>query len=330
MNRNLTRRGLLLGTAMLSAGVGLSRRQAIADTYPARPVRFIVGGAAGSVPDVIARLIGDRLSTALRQPIVVENRPGAGGILAMQAIAGSPPDGYTIALATMSQAVFNSYLFSKLPYDPLHDLEPVSPLVTGAMALAAKSTFPANTFGEFIAMAKAQPGRIYVGVPANGSPPHLVAQMMVRSAGIEVTFVPFKSAPDALAAVLRGDVQVSVDAPLMFTPHVKDRTLKVLAVTGRSREDALPDVPTLAESGFAGLEGEAWIGLVAPARTPREIVLRLNHEIATILEINELRERLLTLSFTPLVATPEEFQALIRDGHARWAVIIRESGLKLD
>ena len=330
MNRNVTRRGLLLGTVMLSAGVGLTRRQAIADTYPARPIRFIVGGAAGSVPDVIARLIGDRLSTALRQPIVVENRPGAGGILAMQAIAGSPPDGYTIALATMSQAVFNSYLFSKLPYDPLHDLEPVSPLVTGAMALAAKSTFPANTFGEFIAMAKAQPGRIYVGVPANGSPPHLVAQMMVRSAGIEVTFVPFKSAPDALAAVLRGDVQVSVDAPLMFTPHVKDRTLKVLAVTGRSREDALPDVPTLAESGFAGLEGEAWIGLVAPARTPREIVLRLNHEIATILEINELRERLLTLSFTPLVATPEEFQALIRDGHARWAVIIRESGLKLD
>jgi tripartite-type tricarboxylate transporter receptor subunit TctC len=330
MNRNVTRRGLLLGTVMLSAGVGLARRQAIADSYPTRPIRFIVGGAAGSVPDVIARLIGDRLSTALRQPVVVENRPGAGGIVAMQTIAGSPPDGYTIALATMSQAVFNSYLFSKLPYDPLRDLEPVSPLVTGAMALAANPAFPANTFGELVAIAKAQPGRINVGVPANGSPPHLVAQMMVRSAGIEVTFVPFKSATDALTAVLRGDVQVSVDAPLMFTPHAKDRTLKVLAVTGRSREDALPEVPTVAESGFAGIEGEAWIGVVAPARTPRQIVLRLNHEIATILAIQELRMRLLALSFTPLVATPEEFRVLIRDEHARWSMIIREAGLKLD
>jgi tripartite-type tricarboxylate transporter receptor subunit TctC len=154
--------------------------------------------------------------------------------------------------------------------------------------------------------------------------------MMARSAGIEVTFVPYKSAPDALTAVLRGDVQVAVDGPAMFTPHVKDRTLKVLAVTGRSREDALPDVPTLAESGFAGLEGEAWIGVVAPARTPREIVLRLNHEIATVLALRELRERLLTLSFTPMVAAPEEFQALIREEHARWAAIIGEAGLKLD
>jgi tripartite-type tricarboxylate transporter receptor subunit TctC len=329
MTQNCTRRALLLGTAMLSAGVALAQPKAIADSYPTRSIRFIVGGAAGSVPDVIARLIGDRLSTALGQPIVIDNRPGAGGIAAVQRLVASPSDGYTIALATMSQAVFNSYLFSKLPYDPQHDLEPVSPLVTGAMALAAKPAFPPNTFGDFVTAAKAQPGRIFVGVPANGSPPHLIAEMMVRSAGIEVTFVPFK-APDALTAVLRGDVQVAVDAPLMFTPHVKDRTLKVLAVTGRAREDALPDVPTIAESGFAGIEGEAWIGVVAPAGTPRDIVHRLNREIATVLAIHELRDRLLALSFTPLPATPDEFRALIRDGHARWAVIIREAGLKLD
>jgi tripartite-type tricarboxylate transporter receptor subunit TctC len=330
MTHNLTRRALLLGTVMLSVGVGLARIKAIADSYPTRPIRFIVGGAAGSVPDVIARLIGDRLSTALGQPVVVDNRPGAGGIIAMQTLVASPSDGYTIALATMSQAVFNSYLFSKLPYDPQRDLEPVSLLVTGAMALAAKPAFPANTFGEFVTMAKVQPGHIFVGVPANGSPPHLIAEMLVRSAGIEVTFVPFKSAPDALTAVLRGDVQVAVDAPLMFTPHVKDRTLKVLAVTGRSREDALLDVPTIAESGFSGLEGEAWIGVVAPARTPRELVQRLNHEIATVLAIQELRDRLLALSFTPLPETPDKFRTLIRDEHSRWAMIIREAGIKLD
>jgi len=266
MTRNVTRRGLLLGTVMLSAGVGLS--QVIADSYPTRPIRLFTGGAPGSAPDLIARLLGDRLSIALRQPIVIENRPGAGGILAMQALVGSRPDGYTIALATMSQAVFNSYLFSKLPYDPLRDLEPVSPLVTGAMAIAAHPAFPADTFGEFVSMARAQPGKINVGVPANGSPPHLIAQLVMRTAGIEVTFVPFKSAPDALTAVLRGDVQVCVDGPLMFTPHVQDRTLKVLAVTGRAREEALPDVPTVAEAGFTGAQGEAWIGVVAPARTP--------------------------------------------------------------
>ena len=328
MTRNVTRRGLLLGTVMLSAGVGLS--QVIADSYPTRPIRLFTGGAPGSAPDLIARLLGDRLSIALRQPIVIENRPGAGGILAMQALVGSRPDGYTIALATMSQAVFNSYLFSKLPYDPLRDLEPVSPLVTGAMAIAAHPAFPADTFGEFVSMARAQPGKINVGVPANGSPPHLIAQLVMRTAGIEVTFVPFKSAPDALTAVLRGDVQVCVDGPLMFTPHVQDRTLKVLAVTGRAREEALPDVPTVAEAGFTGAQGEAWIGVVAPARTPREIVLRLNQEITTILAVRELRERLQTLSFTPVVATPEEFQALIRQEHVRWAVIIREAGLKLD
>jgi tripartite-type tricarboxylate transporter receptor subunit TctC len=330
MTRNVTRRGLLLGTVMLSAGVSLARRQAIAASYPTRPIRFLVGGAAGGVADVIARLLGDRLSTALRQPIVIENRPGAGGIVAMQAMVVSPPDGYTIALATMSQAVFNSYLFSKLPYDPLRDLEPVSPLVTGAMALAAHPAFPANTFGEFVSMARAQPGKIYLGFPQNGSPPHLIAELVMRAAGIEVTFVPFKSGPDALTGVLRGDIQIGVDAPMMFTPHVKDRTLKVLAVTGRSREDAMPDVPTVAEAGFAGAQGEAWIGVVAPARTPRDIVLRLNHEIATILAIPELRGRLQTLSFTPLVATPEEFQALIRDEHTRWGTLIREAGLKLD
>jgi tripartite-type tricarboxylate transporter receptor subunit TctC len=320
----------LLGAAMLSAGGALAGRQAVADPYPARPIRFLVGGAAGSVPDVISRLLGDRLSTALRQPVVIENRPGAGGILAMQGLVGSTPDGYTIALATMSQAVFNSYLFSKLSYDPLHDLEPVSPLVTGAMAIAAHPAFPPNTFGDFVSFAKTRREKVLFGIPANGSPPHVVAEMVMRAAGIAVTFVPFKSGPDLLAAVLRGDVQIAIEAPLVFTPHAKERALKILAVTGRLREQELPDVPTVAEAGFPGAQGEAWIGLVAPARTPREIVVRLNHEIAVILATRELREQLAALSFSPLTATPEQFLSLLRDEHARWGPVIREAGLRLD
>jgi tripartite-type tricarboxylate transporter receptor subunit TctC len=330
MTHKVTRRGLLLGTLMLSTGAGLTGHRAIASPYPTRPIRLLIGGAAGGVPDVIARLLGDRLSIALGQAVVIENRPGAGGIIAMQALVRSPPDGYTIALATMSQAVFNSYLFSKLPYDPMHDLEPVALLITGAMAIVAHPSFPANTFGEFVSIAKAQPGKVLFGIPANGSPPHVVAQSVVRAAGIEVAFVPFKSGPDAVTGALRGDVQVAIDAPLIFTPHVKDRTLKVIAVTGRSREQEMPDVPTVAEAGFPAAEGEAWIGLVAPAHTPREIVMRLNQKIAAILAIRELRERFQTLSFTPVTATPDEFQALLRQEHARWGVVIREAGIKLD
>jgi tripartite-type tricarboxylate transporter receptor subunit TctC len=226
--------------------------------------------------------------------------------------------------------VFNSYLFSKLTYDPLTDLEPVSPLVTGGMAVVANPAFPANGFGQLIQLAKSEPGKILVGIPLNGSPPHVIAELLVRTAGIEVTFVPFRSGPDALSGVLRGDVHLLVEAPFITAQHVIDGTLKGLAVTGRAREETLPGIPTVAEAGFAEAEGEAWIGLVAPARTPRDVVTKLNREIAAILETPAIRERLRELSFAPVVSTPQEFRALLRLEHTRWGAVIRAAGLKLD
>jgi tripartite-type tricarboxylate transporter receptor subunit TctC len=226
--------------------------------------------------------------------------------------------------------VFNSYLFSKLPYDPLHDLEPVSPAVTGAMAIAAHPALAASTFAEFVSFAKAQPGKVLFGIPQLGSPPHVIAELVMRAAGAQVIFVPFKSGPDAVAGVLRGDVSVAIDGPLIFAPHLKERALKILAVTGRSREDELPDVPTVAESGFPAAEGEAWIGVVAPAHTPRAIVKQLNQAIVAVLAERELRERLAALSFRPVTGTPEEFGALIGAEHARWGALIHEAGIKLD
>jgi tripartite-type tricarboxylate transporter receptor subunit TctC len=230
----------------------------------------------------------------------------------------------------MSQAVFNTYLFSKLSYDPLRDLEPISPLVAGGMVIVANPRFPANTFGEFIAEAKARPGEVLFGTTQLGSPPDVVVRFLMRAAGVNVTFVPFKSGPEGVNAVLRGDVQMFVDGALIVAAQVKAGRLKALAVTGSAREKELPDVPTVAESGFPAILAEPWIGLVAPARTPPEIVERLNREITGILQNEDLRRRLQALGFVPVTKSPAQFRALIRDEHARWGTVIKEVGLKLD
>lgn len=303
---------------------------AVAENYPQRPIKLIVGGGPGSVPDTVTRPIAERLGTALGQPVVVENRPGAAGSLAIETMLRAPGDGYTLALATMSQAVFNTYLFSRLRYDPLRDLAPVAPLVTGAMALAAHPSFSARSFEQFIALAKAQPGKIFVAIPQSGSPPHVVALLLNRAAGISVTMVPHKSGTEAMALLLSGGAPLIIDAPTLISPHVRSGKLVPLVVTGRARESALPGVPTAAESGFPGVEGEAWIGIVARTGTPAAIVEKLNGEIAAVLLAPEVQELMMRLSFRTMRATPEEFGTLIREEHAKWGAIIREAGLKLD
>ncbi|MBA3508303.1 MAG: tripartite tricarboxylate transporter substrate binding protein [Betaproteobacteria bacterium] len=325
MNRWTTLLTLLIPLCLGLATVGV-----LAQPYPNRPIKLIVGGAPGSVPDTMVRPVAERLSAVLGQSVVVDNRPGAAGIIAMDAMSRSAPDGYTLALATMSQAVFNCYLFSKLPYDPLRDLEPVATLVTGAMALAAHPSFQARSLQEFVALAKAQPGKLFVAMPQAGSPPHVVALLLNRAAGIDVTMVPHKSGTDAITAVLSGEIRLIIDAPTIISSHVQAGKLRALAVTGRQREDALPDVPTARESGFPAVEGEAWIGLVAPTGTPVAVVQRLNREIGTILATSEMQGLMAKFSFRPLTSTPEEFRKLIREDHAKWSTVIRDAGLKLD
>jgi tripartite-type tricarboxylate transporter receptor subunit TctC len=278
----------------------------------------------------MVRPVAERLSAALGQPVVVENRPGAAGSIAMTALVRSAPDGYTVAIATMSQAVFNSYLFSKLPYDPLSDLAPIAPLVTGAMALAAHPSFAARSLQELVGMARAQPGKLYVAMPQAGSPPHVVALLLNRAAGMDVIMVPHKSGSEAIGLALSGGVPLVIDAPTIISPHVKSGKLVPIVVTGRDREPALPGVPTLAESGLHGVHGEAWIGLVARAGTPVAVVERLNRELDSVLATAEMQQLMARLSFRTLSATPTEFGKLIRDEHDKWGTIIREAGLKLD
>jgi tripartite-type tricarboxylate transporter receptor subunit TctC len=299
-----------------------------AQDYPTHPVTVLVGGAAGSVPDLLARSLAERLALRLGQPVLVENKPGAGGSIAMATLARSSPDGHTLALATMSQAVFNSYLFEKLPYDPIRDLEPVAPLVTGAMVLAAHPSFPAQTLAEFVSQAKAKPGALFIGMPQLGSPPHVVALLLNRAAGIDVKMVPHKSGADAMNAALSGEIPLIIEAPTTIAPQVQAGKLKALAVTGRQREPLLPGTPTLMESGLA-LHGEAWIGLVAPARTPAPVAERLNRELRSVMDAPEMRAVMARMSFRVMSGTPDEFRRLIAEEHAKWGPAIRDAGLKL-
>jgi tripartite-type tricarboxylate transporter receptor subunit TctC len=258
------------------------------------------------------------------------NRPGAAGSIAIEMLLQSAADGHTLALATMSQAVFNTYLFSKLSYDPLRDLEPVATLVTGAMTIAAHPSFPADNLDDLIRMAKSQPGRLLIAMPQQGSPPHVVGLLLARSAGIELAFVPHKAGPEALNAVIGGQIPLIIDAPTAISAQVTAGKLKALVVTGSQRESALPGVPTAQEAGLTDLEGEAWIGLVAPAGTPSRVVGRLSRELLLVLNAPDMQAQLARFSFRSLSKTPEEFRDLLRIDHEKWSRVIREAGLKLD
>ena len=324
-----TRRGMLTGGTGLLLLASAPHRSAFGQSFPSRPLRLISGGSPGSVPDVLARSVGQRLGAQLGQSVVIENRPGAGGITAMQAVVTSVPDGHTIGLATISQAVFNTYLFPDLPYAPLKDLQPVSKVVEGAMVVATNPGVKADTLGDLVTLMRQQPGKLFIGTPALGTPPHLVALMLTRAAGVEATLVPFTTGPEALRAATRGDIQVFVDGPAIIAPHVKAGRLRALAVTGRNRARSLPDVPTVAEAGLAKAQAETWFGIVAPAATPAAIVQRLNHEIGQLFADQEFRQRIERMGFVPSTSSVEAFATALRSDHDHWGAFIRDSGLRL-
>lgn len=316
--------------AVTIAGVFALSKPALAQPYPMKPVRLLVGAGAGSVPDILARLVAERLAAKMGQPFVVENRPGAGGIPAMQALSASAADGYTLALATMSQAVFNGYLFSALPYDPLKDLEPISLLATNAFSVAVPQDSPLSSIGELIKHGRTSSAELLVGTTPPGTPPHIFALLLVRSSGVKARFIPYKSGIEGLTGLIRSEIQVMVDSPAAMTPLAKAGSIRVIAVSGPSREPALPDTPTLAEAGLPVAEGLSWFGLVAPAGTATDIIARLNTATRTVMQDVELGQRLAALSFMPASSTSDAFRKLIRDDHRRWGAVIQEAGLKLD
>ncbi len=324
MATRITRR-LLLGTAF--AAPSLARAQ---EGWTAtRPIRIIVPYTAGGASDITARLLADRLRPLLGQPGVVENRAGASGIIGTDAVAKAPPDGHTLALVASSHVV-NRALFPTLPYDPVTDFAPVTLTAHVQIVMVVPATHPARTLPEFIAWARAQGGRAAFASSGNGSNPHIFAADLLRRAGVDMEHVPYRGSTAAHADLLAGRTQMMFDAFAAVQPHVQAGTLRMLAQAAPQRSRLLPELPTVAEGGFAGYGATSWGCILAPAGTPAGAVAAINAAAHRILGMTEVRERLALLGAEAAPGTPEELAAFMRSEQARYVTLVSELGIKGD
>jgi tripartite-type tricarboxylate transporter receptor subunit TctC len=314
----------LAGAAVLSAGSHRARAQG---GYPARPVRFIVGQAAGSSSDITARLIAQWLSERLGQQFVVETRPGAGGNIATEAVVRSPADGYTLLLVN-AQNTINAALYDQLNFDFLRDIAPVAWVDRVAMVMEVTATFPAKTVPEFIAYAKANPGKINMASAGIGGPQHVAGELFKVMAGVDMTHVPYRGTTPAVTDLLAGQVQVMFDVTPTAIPQITTGKLRALAVTTAERLAALPDLPTIGEF-LKGYEASAWIGVGAPKGTPIEIIATLNREINSAIVDPTIKRRLNDLgAMVAPPSSPAEFASFIADDAAKWTKVIKSAGIK--
>ena len=306
----------------------LVSQAALAQAWPNRPVRFLVPFAAGAgINDIMARLVGQHLSAGLGQPVVIENRAGAGGIAGTEAAAKAAPDGTTFLMTNVS-LVTSAYLYSKLPYDPQKDLVPVTLVATSPLMLVVHPSVAAGSVQELVALARANPGRLNFGSGGIGSTPHLSVELFKSAAGIDAVHVPYKGGAPALNDLIGGQLSFMIENVPGTMPFVKSGKLRALAITSAERSPLEPALPTMAESGVPGYEVVGWQGLFAVAGTPAEIVARLQAEVAKVLRLPEVRERLAALGAEPGGSTPQEFGAFVRAEHARWSKVIREKNIR--
>jgi len=321
----VTRRQVLYlaaGSAALASMAGITRAQA----YPTRPVRVLVGFVAGGNFDIVARLIGQWLSEQFHQPVIIENRPGASSNLATEAVVRAPADGYTLLLGGAVNAV-NATLYENLGFNFIRDLAPVAGVVRFPNVMTVNTSFPARTVPEFIAYAKANPGKVNQGSSGNGTTQHLAGALFKAMTGADFLHVPYKGAPQAITDLLNGQVQVLFEPLPASIQHIKSGRLRALAVTTAARSEALPDVPSVAEF-VAGYEASGWNGVCAPRNTPAEIVGRLNSAINAGLADPKVKARLADLGATPLAGSPADFGKLIAEETEKWGKVIRAGNIK--
>lgn len=301
---------------------------AAAAEYPTKAIRVIVGFAPGGSADIIARAVGQKLSDAFRQPVVVDNRSGASGIIGTDLVAKAEPDGYTLLEATMTTHGIGPSLYKKLPYNVVNDFVPVALLVRIPLVMFVNASVPAANLKEFIAVTKS--GKLSYASAGSGSPPHLVAELFKLKTGAQLLHVPYKGTGAALPDVVAGQVHMMIDGPPPFLPHVKSGKLKALAAASEKRNPLLPNVPTFAEAGVAGMEAGLWYGIVAPKGTPKSVVAKLNAELNRALQQPDLRERFAAMSVEILGGQPDVFGRYINSELKRWGEVARAANIKIE
>ena len=303
---------------------------ALAQAYPTKTVRIIVPYPAGGTSDILARSISEKLTASLGQTVIVENKPGANGNIGADFVAKSPPDGYTVLLADIGALAISPSVYPTLPFDPARDFAPVTMVAYSPHILVVHPSVAANSTQDLIALAKAKPGKLNFAVSGVGGAPHLAGVEFATRAGIKWDYIPYKGGAQAIADVAGGQADVTLNGMLATYPLVRNGRLKILAVSSAKRMTAIPEVPTIAESGLPGFETGSWQGVVAPARTPRDIIVKLNTEIGKILGATEMRERLANQGAEVRTNTPEEFATFIAREKEKWASVVKENNIKLE
>ena len=303
---------------------------ALVQAWPAKPIRIVVPFPPGGGTDIIARETSQRVAAATGWTFVIDNKPGAGGNLGVDAAAKSPADGYTIVIGQSSNLAINPTLYAKLPYDSQKDLAPIILLANAPLVMVTGTNSAYKTLADAVAAAKAKPGHVNFASPGNGTVAHLTGELFQKAAGIQTQHIPYKGANLALTDVISGNVELYMSSVPTLIGHIKQGKLRALAVTSAKRVDDLPNVPTINESGYKGFDAATWFGLLAPAGTPKEVISKLNAEFNKALKLPELSKRLSDEGADPAGGTPEQFAALIRDEIPRWGKVVKESGAKID
>lgn len=320
-------RTIACGVLIVAAVVG---KAAFAQaSYPAKPIRFIVAYGPGSTLDIMARTLGPHLNQALGQPVIVENRPGAGGMIGTDAAAKAAPDGHTMTMSALGPLATNPALYPKSPFDPVRDFAGVALIATGPVVIVTHPSVPARRLQDLVALAKARPGQLNFGSPGVGSSPHLAGELLKSVTATDIVHVPYKGNAEALTDLVGGQVSIVFSGVPPVVPLAQAGRVKVLATTGKQRLASFPAAETVAEAGLPGAQMLIWYGVAVPAATPREIVNRLHAEIARTMALADVRNRFVQLGVDPASSSPDEFTALIRDEYARWSKVIRAANIRI-
>jgi tripartite-type tricarboxylate transporter receptor subunit TctC len=314
--------------ALLIAAAACSN--AFAQAWPSKPIRLVVPFPAGGGTDIIGREVTQRITEATKWPFIVDNKPGSGGNIGIDNVAKSPADGYSLVLGQTSNLAINPSLYGKLPYDPVKDLTPISMVASAPLTIVVSADSPYKTLGEVVAAAKAKPGTINFATSGNGTVAHLATELFQKEANVKFTHIPYKGASQGINDVIGGQVQMYVSSIPTLIGHIKSGKLRALAVTSAKRVDDLPQVPTVAESGYKGFEAVTWFGVLGPANLPKDITAKLNTEINKALNTPELQKKLSDQGADVAGSTPEQLGKLVRDDIVRWGKVVKDSGAKID